>query len=178
MGHNGLRKSAASRIGEPDMNAPGVGELAPAFELRDDTGQFRQLSARRGHYTVVYFYPEDDTSGCTTEACSFRDHYDGFVVDGAEIWGVSPQNAASKAAFRARYGLPFVLLADPGSVVAGLYGSVRGDGRTARNSFLVGPDGHILATWIGVEPEHHAEQVLEALRAARKLARATAKAHP
>ncbi|MGZ6315553.1 MAG: peroxiredoxin, partial [Candidatus Limnocylindrales bacterium] len=86
---------------------PTVGELAPDFELRDDEGKPHRLSDRRGHFTVVYFYPADDTTGCTKEACSFRDTHASFGNEETEVWGLSPQGAASKAAFRAKYGLPF-----------------------------------------------------------------------
>jgi peroxiredoxin Q/BCP len=97
---------------------PDVGELAPDFELEDDSGKSHRLSARRGHYTVVYFYPADDTPGCTKEACSFRDNHAEFGAADAQVWGLSPQGPESKAAFRAKYGLPFTLLADEGHAVA------------------------------------------------------------
>jgi thioredoxin-dependent peroxiredoxin len=153
---------------------PRVGQLAPDFELTDDQGRALRLSDRRGYFTVVYFYPADDTPGCTTEACSFRDSNPAFAATGTEVWGISPQNSASKAAFRAKYGLPFTLLADEDHHVIDSYGSwgeKQSYGRTSmgvlRNSFLVGPDGRIAAVWTKVHPEGHAEQVLEALREAR-----------
>lgn len=155
-------------------NMPKVGELAPDFELRDDTGATHRLSARRGHFTVVYFYPADDTPGCTKEACSFRDNHAAFEAADAEIWGLSPQGPESKAAFRAKYGLPFTLLADEGHTVAELYGAwgeKTNYGKTTmgiiRSSFLVGPDGRIAHVWPKVTPEDHAVEVLEALRSVR-----------
>ena len=150
---------------------PDVGELAPDFELRDDTGKAHRLSDRRGHTTVVYFYPADDTPGCTKEACSFRDNDAAFKAADTEVWGLSPQGPASKAAFRAKYGLPFALLADEDHGVAELYGAwaeKRNYGKTywgiVRSSFLVGPDGRIARVWPKVKPEEHAVEVLAALR--------------
>jgi peroxiredoxin Q/BCP len=157
------------------MNAmPNVGELAPDFELRDDGGKAHRLSDRRGHFTVVYFYPADDTPGCTKEACSFRDEHTAFVDDDTEVWGLSPQGAASKAAFRARYGLPFTLLVDENHVVAetyGAWGEKSNYGQTywaiLRTSFLVGPDGKVARVWKDVKPEGHAPDVLAALKESR-----------
>jgi peroxiredoxin Q/BCP len=153
---------------------PKAGELAPDFELRDDEGRSHRLSDRRGHFTVVYFYPADDTPGCTKEACSFRDAHTSFGAEDAEIWGLSPQGAASKAAFRAKYGLPFTLLADEDHAVADSYGAwaeKRNYGKTywgiLRTSFLVGPDGRVAHVWPNVKPEEHATEVLAALREAR-----------
>jgi peroxiredoxin Q/BCP len=153
---------------------PKVGKLAPDFELRDDEGRPHRLSDRRGHFTVVYFYPADDTPGCTKEACSFRDAHSSFGEEEAEVWGLSPQGAASKAAFRAKYGLPFTLLADEDHAVAdayGAWGQKVNYGKTywgiLRTSFLVGPDGRIAHVWEKVKPEDHAREVLAALREAR-----------
>jgi peroxiredoxin Q/BCP len=156
---------------------PKMGELAPDFELHDDEGRLHRLSDRRGHFTVVYFYPGDDTPGCTKEACSFRDAHSSFTDADTEVWGLSPQGAASKAAFRAKYGLPFTLLPDEGHAIADIYGSwgeKHNYGKTSlgilRNSFLVGPDGRVAHVWTQVKPEGHADAVLEALREARSAA--------
>ena len=153
---------------------PNVGELAPDFELRDDNGGTHKLSARRGHFTVVYFYPADDTPGCTKEACSFRDNHTEFGAADAEVWGLSPQGPESKAAFRAKYGLPFTLLADEGHGVAdsyGAWGEKMNYGKTyqgiIRSSFLVDPDGKIARVWPNVKAEGHATQVLAALAEVR-----------
>jgi peroxiredoxin Q/BCP len=153
---------------------PKVGELAPDFELRDDEGRAHRLSDRRGHFTIVYFYPADDTPGCTKEACSFRDNNAAFKEADAEVWGLSPQGPASKAAFRAKYGLPFTLLADEDHAVAesfGAWGEKLNYGKRywgiARSSFLVGPEGRIARVWPNVKPEDHAVEVLAALREAR-----------
>ena len=149
---------------------PRVGDLAPDFDLPDHEGRRHRLSGRRGHFTVVYFYPADDTPGCTKEACSFRDNHPAFVDADTEIWGLSPQGEASKERFRARYGLPFTLLADEDHAVADLYGAwgeKMNYGKTyqgiLRSSFLVGPDGRIAHVWPKVKPEDHAVEVLAAL---------------
>jgi peroxiredoxin Q/BCP len=153
---------------------PKVGELAPDFELRDDTGKAHRLSDRRGQFTVVYFYPADDTPGCTKEACAFRDNDAAFRNADAAVWGLSPQGPASKAAFRAKYGLPFTLLADEDHAVAdayGAWGEKTNYGKTywgiLRASFLVGADGRVVRVWPKVNPEGHASEVLAALDDAR-----------
>jgi peroxiredoxin Q/BCP len=153
---------------------PKVGELAPDFELSDDKGRRHRLSDRRGHFTVVYFYPGDDTPNCTKEACSFRDNDAAFRDSDAEVWGLSPQGPASKAAFRAKYGLPFTLLADEDHAVAdsyGTWGEKTRSGKTymdiLRTSFLVGPDGRLVYVWPAVQPEDHAIEVLAALKEVR-----------
>ena len=156
---------------------PKVGELAPDFELRDDTGAAHRLSERRGHYTVVYFYPADDTPGCTKEACAFRDNDAAFKAADTEVWGLSPQGPASKAAFRAKYGLSFTLLADEDHAVAeryGAWGEKTNYGKTymgiLRASFLIGPDGRAVRVWPKVKPDDHATEVLAALDEARAAA--------
>ncbi|MGH2467417.1 MAG: peroxiredoxin [Candidatus Limnocylindrales bacterium] len=158
---------------EPSI--PQVGEAAPAFALPDADGAIHRLADRRGTYTVVYFYPADDTPGCTIEACGFRDANEDIVAGGTMVWGISPQGTASKAAFRSKYGLSFPLLADEDHAVAEAYGSwVEREryGQTsmgiARRTFLVGPDGTIAHVWEKVKPEGHAEDVLATVRAAQE----------
>jgi peroxiredoxin Q/BCP len=153
---------------------PQVGQLAPNFELPDDVGAVHRLGDRLGHFTVVYFYPADDTPGCTKEACSFRDNHAQFEAADTEVWGLSPQGQASKAAFRAKYGLPFTLLADENHKVAetyGAWGEKTKYGKTTmgiiRSRFLVGPDGRIARAWPKVTPEGHASEVLAAVREAQ-----------
>ena len=156
------------------MTTPEAGALAPDFTLRDDRGDDRRLADRRGGWTIVYFYPTDDTPGCTTEACQFRDLH--LEIEGlaAAVWGVSPDGSGSHAAFQARYGLPFVLLSDLDHAVAEAYGAWQektNDGRTSmgivRSSFLVGPEGRIEASWPKVRADGHAAEVLGAIRAAQ-----------
>lgn len=154
------------------MSMPAIGDTAPDIALPDEHGTIHRLADRRGSWTVVYFYPADDTPGCTTEACGFRDLHGEIAGLDAEVWGISPQGSGSHAAFRAKYGLPFTLLSDEGHAAAeayGAWGEKRNYGRTyqgiIRSSWLVGPDGRVAAAWPRVRPEGHADQVLAALRA-------------
>lgn len=152
------------------MSVPAVGDPAPEIALPDETGKIHRLADQHGRWTVVYFYPTDDTPGCSTEACEFRDQYETIRERGADVWGISPQGAASKRAFREKFGLPFTLLADERHEVAEAYGSwveKSNYGRTywgnARRTFLVDPQGRIARVWEKVKPEGHAAQVLAAL---------------
>ncbi len=147
------------------------GQPAPDFELTSDTGEVVRLSDLRGRPVVLYFYPRDETPGCTRQACGFRDAYAAFEERGAAILGVSPDDEASHARFRARHGLPFALLADPDRKVAEAYGVWRektlyGKKRLGivRSTFVIGPDGTVVRALRGVKPDGHAERVLAALR--------------
>ncbi len=153
---------------------PDVGDAAPDFSLPDDTGTPRDLAERRGHWTVLYFYPKDDTSGCTLEACEFRDAKSDINSRDAEVWGVSVLGSGSKAAFKAKFGLNFVLLADEDHAVAERYGTwveKSNYGRTymgiQRATFLVDPEGNIAHVWPKVKAEGHAADVLATLDATR-----------
>ncbi len=147
------------------------GDLAPSIELPDETGTTHRLADQRGRWTVVYFYPQDDTPGCTTEACQFRDRGADIAAESADVWGISPDGAASHAAFRARFQLPFVLLSDEDHAVAeryGAWGLKKNYGREyegiIRSTFLVDPDGRIARVWPRVKADGHADRVLETLR--------------
>ena len=153
---------------------PDVGDPAPEVALPDDEGTIHRLADRRGGWTLVYFYPEDDTSGCTTEACQFRDLHPLLSGEGLEVWGISPDSAASHARFRAKFELPFSLLVDEDHAIADRYGAwgvKKNYGREylglIRSSFLVGPDGRIAHVWPRVKADGHAAQVLETYRALR-----------
>jgi len=151
-----------------------AGDPAPELALPDEHGTVHRLADRLGHWTIVYFYPEDDTPGCTTEACQFRDlHGD---IDGldAEVWGISPDGAASHARFRDKFGLPFTLLSDGDHAVAEAYAAWQlktSYGRSylgiVRSTFLVDPEGRIAHAWPRVKADGHPQAVLDALRAAR-----------
>ncbi len=161
------------------MSQPVAGDIAPEFALPDETGTVHRLADQRGRWTVVYFYPKDDTPGCTVEACEFRDADETIRERGADVWGISPQGAQSKRAFREKFGLPFLLLADEDHAVAEAYGSwveKQNYGKTymgvARTTFLVGPDGRIARTWPKVKPEGHAAEVIAALDEAQATAAA------
>jgi len=152
------------------MSIPAVGDLAPEIELPDETGEIHRLADQRGRWTVVYFYPVDDTPGCTVEACEFRDAHETINERGADVWGISPQGAKSKRAFREKFGLPFLLLADVDHRAAEAYGSwveKTSYGKsymgTARRTFLVDPAGRIAHVWEKVKPEGHAADVLAVL---------------
>jgi thioredoxin-dependent peroxiredoxin len=159
------------------MTMPQPGDLAPEIALPDEHGTIHRLSERAGRWTVVYFYPADDTPGCTTEACQFRDMHREIAAQDAEIWGISPDGSGSHAAFRAKFGLPFTLLSDEDHAVAeayGAWGTKVNYGREymglIRSSVLVGPDGRIARTWPKVKADGHADQVLAALRELRQTA--------
>ena len=157
-------------------NMPAEGDPAPDFELPDDTGMARRLSDQRGRWTVLYFYPKDDTPGCTTEACEFRDANADIGARDAQVWGVSVLGSGSKQAFKLKLGLPFTLLADEDHAVAERYGTwveKQNYGRSymgiQRSTFLIDPEGRIARRWAKVKPEGHAAQVLAALDDARAL---------
>ena len=140
---------------------------APDFELMDENGSTHKLADYRGTVVVLYFYPKDDTPGCTTEACNFRDDYHSYEAAGVIILGVSPDNVKSHGKFKNKYHLPFTLLADEGHKVCDLYG-VWGPkkfmGReyegVFRTTFLIGKDGLILKVFEDVKPAEHSAQVL------------------
>lgn len=144
---------------------------APDFALPDQTGAVRKLSEFRGQPVVLYFYPKDDTPGCTTEACNFRDDYHNYQENGVVVLGVSPDSAKSHTKFIQKYSLPFTLLADEDHKVCDLYG-VWGPkkfmGReyegVLRTTFLIGPDGNILKVFENVKPDGHAAEVFAALK--------------
>jgi thioredoxin-dependent peroxiredoxin len=156
---------------------PTVGQTAPDFELPDDTGRLRRLDEQRDHWLVLYFYPKDDTPGCTVEACAFRDAYGQLTERGADVWGVSVLDAASKQAFKRKFDLPFTLLADEDHRVAEAYGvwiEKENYGRRywgiQRATFLIDPEGRIARVWPKVKPEGHEAEVAAAIdeeRAAR-----------
>ena len=156
------------------MSTPEAGDLAREIALPDETGTVHRLADQRGRWTIVYFYPKDDTPGCTVEACEFRDANETIHERGADVWGISPQGAKSKRAFREKFGLPFILLADTDHAVAEAYGSwvekVNYGKKymgVARTTFLVDPEGRIARTWPKVKPEGHAAEVIAALDAAQ-----------
>ncbi len=154
----------------PTLTLPAVGQPAPDFTLPDDTGAMRTLSDERGHWLVLYFYPKDDTPGCATESCGFRDAHELYQRSGAEIWGISILGSGSKAAFKAKFGLPFTLIADEQHSVAERYGvwvDKVNYGRTykgiARVTFLIDQAGTIARVWPKVKADGHAEEVLGAI---------------
>lgn len=151
-----------------------AGIPAPDFTLEDENGVIRRLADFRGQAVVLYFYPKDDTPGCTTEACNFRDDYSAYEQAGVTILGVSPDSPKAHTKFKTKYDLPFPLLADTDHKVCDLYG-VWGPkkfmGReyegVLRTTFVIGPDGVIKKVFENVKPAEHSREVLEALEALR-----------
>ncbi len=149
------------------------GEPAPDFTAVTDAGEHIRLSDFRGKPVVLYFYPKDDTPGCTAQACGIRDAYSDFERAGAVVFGISPDSEAQHVKFKEKYGLPFTLLADPEHEVSELYGTwgeKKYRGRTywgvSRTTFLVAPDGTVAKVMKGVKPDTHADDVLAALGSA------------
>lgn len=143
---------------------------APNFSLADENGEVRSLSQYLGKPVVLYFYPKDDTPGCTTEACNFRDDYHVYEEAGVVILGVSPDSVKSHAKFKTKYHLPFTLLADEGHQVCELYG-VWGLKKLAgreymgvrRTTFLIDAEGMVKKVFPNVKPDGHSAEVLAAL---------------
>ena len=156
---------------------PEAGSRAPDVVLPDETGTVHRLADQHGRWTVLYFYPKDDTPGCNTEACQFRDLDSDYAATDADVWGVSKDNASSHQRFREKFDLPFTLLSDPEAEVInryGAWGEKSAMGKTymgiLRSTFLIDPDGQIVRTWPKVKADGHAAEVLQALgeeRAAR-----------
>jgi thioredoxin-dependent peroxiredoxin len=147
------------------------GAKAPAFTLAADDGSKVKLSDLKGSPVVLYFYPADDTPGCTKEACAFRDRSAELKKLGAKVFGVSPDDVASHVKFRDKFNLNFPLLADPDHAIAEKFGAWREKnmyGKTSmgivRSTFLIGPDGVIKKVWRSVKVDGHDEHVLEAIK--------------
>ena len=149
------------------------GQQAPEFALENDAGETVRLSDLRGQTVVLYFYPKDDTPGCTTQACGLRDSWADLQATGAVVLGISPDTVAKHVKFREKYGLPFNLLADPEHEVAeryGVWGEKSYMGRkymgVSRSTFVIGPDGAVAKVMHGVKPAEHADDVLSILATA------------
>ncbi|PWH11883.1 MAG: thioredoxin-dependent thiol peroxidase [Anaerolineae bacterium] len=147
------------------------GSLAPDFALPDETGTVRRLADFRGQTLVLYFYPKDDTPGCTTEACNFRDDYSAYQEAGVTILGVSPDSPQSHAKFKQKFQLPFSLLADESHQVCqdyGVWGPKKFMGKeymgVLRTTFVIDPDGKIKKVFENVKPAEHSAEVLAAVR--------------
>ena len=154
---------------------PTVGQPAPAFKLQDQDGKWHSLADYKGKWVAIYFYPKDDTPGCTTQACSFRDNVFAFNKEGAVILGISVDDVASHKAFAAKHGLPFTLLADPTKAVTKEYGVLKtymGVMEMARrDTYIIDPQGRVAKHYESVNPDGHSKVVLEdlkALKAAQK----------
>lgn len=150
--------------------SPQIGEQAPDFEARTDTGETVRLSDYRGQKVVLYFYPKDDTSGCTKQACGFRDNYAEIEARDATVLGVSPDPEASHQKFKTKYDLPFTLLVDEDHSISEMYG-VWGEkkmfGNTymgiIRSHFVIDENGQIVDVQVKVDPEASVQKALSAL---------------
>jgi peroxiredoxin Q/BCP len=164
----------AMSAAEGNSPAPAVGEIAPAISLPDQTGKVVSLAEQKGKWVVVYFYPKDQTPGCTTQACEFRDNIFAFRKAGAVILGVSVDDVASHKEFAQKHGLPFPLLADANKDIAKRYGVLAKFGPMViaqRDTFLIDPQGKVAKHYVKVNPDGHSKIVLadiEAFKAAAK----------
>lgn len=154
-----------------DVTELQTGDQAPEFSLATAEGDVA-LRDLRGKPVVLYFYPKDDTPGCTKEACSFRDSYHRFTEAGAVVIGVSPDDVKSHQRFAEKFNLPFTLAADPGHAVASAYGAWgpkqfmgRNYEGVLRTTYVIDPEGKIARVFPNVKPENHADEVLAALGA-------------
>ena len=150
--------------GEP----PTVGSDAPSFNLQDQNGEWHTLGDYRGQWLAVYFYPRDDTPGCTTEACNFRDNIYAFKAIGAAVVGISVDDVDSHKEFSDKYKLPFTILADEDGKTATAYGVLK-DYKllklASRQSFLINPEGKVVKHYADVDPDEHTDQVLADIKA-------------
>lgn len=147
------------------------GGKAPEFQLNDSTGMTHNLSDYHGQTIVLYFYPKDDTPGCTKEACAFRDSYQDFKDAGVEVIGISPDTEKSHTKFSEKYELPFTLLSDPDHKICnayGVWGLKKNYGReyegVYRTTFIIGPNGEIKRVFKNVKPSDHVDEVLAEVR--------------
>ena len=153
------------------MPALAIDSLAPDFALQDQDGNTVSRDSLKGRWAVIYFYPRDDTPGCTREACNFRDNFAALKALGAEVLGVSGDSAASHKKFAAKYELPFTLLVDAGNEMArayGAWGKKNMYGKTyegiIRSTVVISPEGMVARVWPKVKPDSHGEEVLEWLK--------------
>lgn len=153
------------------MPALAIDSLAPDFALQDQDGNTVSRDSLKGRWAVIYFYPRDDTPGCTREACNFRDNFAALKALGADVLGVSGDSAAAHKKFAAKYELPFTLLVDAGNEMArayGAWGKKNMYGKTyegiIRSTVVISPEGKVARVWPKVKPDSHGEEVLEWLK--------------
>jgi peroxiredoxin Q/BCP len=151
----------------PAAEPPAVGSPAPAFRLQDQNGKWHSLSDYAGKWVVLYFYPKDNTPGCTTQACEFRDNIFAYREAGAAILGVSVDDVASHKAFSEQHGLPFPILADSEKTTATAYGTLttyKDMVLSQRDTYIIDPEGRIAKHYVKVDPKGHSELVLADLK--------------
>jgi thioredoxin-dependent peroxiredoxin len=140
----------------------GIGDMIPEIEVTSDEGKTLRLSQFRGEFVILFFYPKDDTPGCTKEVCDFRDAMSKIKALGAHLIGVSVDSVESHQQFKEKYSLPFMLLSDTKKELSGLLGVLVGD-TTTRSTFIINPKGRIAKEFNKVKAEGHVERVLEVL---------------
>jgi peroxiredoxin Q/BCP len=170
---------AGSRPALADGAAPAVGKPAPAFKLQDQMGKWHSLADYKGKWVALYFYPKDDTPGCTTQACGFRDNVFAFNKEGAVIVGISVDEVASHKEFAEKHSLPFTILADSDKAVTRSYGVLKtymGVIEMARrDTFIIDPQGRVAKHYESVNPEGHSQVVLADIKALKAAAAAGSK---
>jgi len=170
---------AGSRPALADGVAPAVGKPAPAFKLQDQAGKWHSLADYKGKWVALYFYPKDDTPGCTTQACGFRDNIFAFNKEGAVIVGISVDEVASHKEFAEKHSLPFTILADSDKAVTRSYGVLKtymGVMEMARrDTFIIDPQGRVAKHYESVNPEGHSQVVLADIKALKAAAAAGSK---
>ncbi len=150
-----------------NSNLPRTGDAAPGFSLPDQNGKLRTNAEFRGKWLVLYFYPKDDTPGCTEQACAFRDDLHELTALGAGIVGVSVDDTLSHLEFAKKYSLPFPLLSDAKGKVAAKYGSVYDLGLiqfARRNTFLIDPQGRVAKVYVGADTSRNSREVIDDLK--------------
>jgi peroxiredoxin Q/BCP len=150
---------------------PAVGSVAPDFRLQDQNGKWHQLKDYRGKWVALYFYPKDQTPGCTTQACEFRDNIFAFREANAQILGISVDDVESHKKFSEKHGLPFPILADPTKETAKKFGALKsyfGMELARRDTFLIDPEGRVVKRYVEVEPKGHSQIVLKDIQALQK----------
>jgi peroxiredoxin Q/BCP len=170
---------AGSRPALADGVTPEVGKPAPAFKLQDQAGKWHTLADYKGKWVALYFYPKDDTPGCTTQACGFRDNIFAFNKEGAVIVGISVDDMASHKEFAEKHSLPFTILADSDKAVTKSYGVLKtymGVMEMARrDTFIIDPQGRVAKHYESVNPEGHSQIVLADIKALKAAAAAGGK---
>ncbi len=151
--------------------APKIGDKAPDFNLPDAKGEMVSLASLQGNWLVLYFYPKDDTPGCTKEACSFRDDLHALEKLGAKVVGVSVDDSTSHTEFAKKYHLPFPLLSDKDGAVANKYGALTNLGfikMAKRYTFLIDPEGVLKKSYLSVDTSRHSQQIIDDLTAIKQ----------
>jgi peroxiredoxin Q/BCP len=170
---------AGGRVALAEGATPEVGKPAPAFKLQDQAGKWHSLADYKGKWVALYFYPKDDTPGCTTQACGFRDNIFAFNKEGAVILGISVDDMASHKEFAEKHSLPFTILADSDKAVTKSYGVLKtymGVMEMARrDTFIIDPQGRVAKHYESVKPEGHSELVLADIKALKAAAAAGSK---